>query len=132
MEIKIEPKPKEQVNSRAGLGAMVKWTILASAIVLSLVVYHFYEDYPRTDDASVTANIVGIAPRVSGPISRIAVSDNQLVKAGDLLFEIEPTPYQDAVDRTAAQKVQTALLLKRLIDLLPTSAVTKEQVDEAE
>jgi len=132
MEIKIEPKPKEQVNSRAGLGAMVKWTILASAIVLSLVVYHFYEDYPRTDDASVTANIVGIAPRVSGPIIKIAVSDNQFVKEGDLLFEIDPVPFQDAVDRTAAQKVQTAALLKRLVNLLPSHSVTQEQVDEAD
>src|SRR5271170_4048441 len=132
MEIKIEPKPKEQVNSRAGLGAMVKWTILVSAIVLSLVVYHLYEDYPRTDDASVTANIVGIAPRVSGPIIKIADSDNQFVKEGDLLFELDPVPFQDAVDRTAAQKVQTAALLKRLVNLLPSHSVTQEEVDEAD
>src|SRR5271170_7332373 len=110
---------------------MVKWTILVSAIVLSLVVYHLYEDYPRTDDASVTANVVGIAPRVSGPIIKIAVTDNQFVKAGDLLFQIDPVPYQDAVDRAAAQKIQTQALLNRLTALLPSNATTKEQVDEA-
>src|SRR5271154_7586917 len=129
--MKIEPKPKEQVNSRAGLGAMVKWTILVSALVLSLLVYHLYENYPRTDDASVTANIVGIAPRVSGPIVKIAVTDNQFVKAGDLLFEIDPVPYQDQVDSTEAQSIHTAAYLARLQKLAPSNAITKEQLDEA-
>jgi len=113
------------------LGRKIKWAILISALVLSLIVYFIYEDYPRTDDASVTANIVGIAPRVSGPIIKIAVTDNQFVKAGDLLFQIDPTPYQDAVDQAAAQKIQTNALLNRLQSLLPINATTKEQVDEA-
>ncbi len=91
----------------------------------------FYENYPRTDDASVTANIVAIAPRISGPITRIAVKDNQFVKAGDLLFEIDPVPFQDAVDRTEAQRIHTAAFLQRLQELAPTNAVTKEQLDDA-
>jgi multidrug efflux system membrane fusion protein len=106
--------------------------ILLLALVLSIIVYFNYENYPRTDDASVTANVVGIAPRVSGPIVHIAVADNQFVKAGDLLFEIDPVPYQDAVDRAEAQRVQTAALLNRLLPLLTMNAATKEQVDEAE
>jgi multidrug efflux system membrane fusion protein len=105
--------------------------ILLVALTFSLIVYYFYEYYPRTDDASVTANVVGIAPRVSGPILRIAVVDNQYVKAGDLLFQIDPVPYQDTVDRTAAQKIQTAAYLSRLVKLLPSAAITKEQLDEA-
>ncbi len=59
------------------------------------------------------------------------MKDNQFVKAGDLLFEIDPIPYQDAVDRTEAQKIQTQALLERLQALLPAHATTKEQVDEA-
>jgi multidrug resistance efflux pump len=128
------PTPSEQKKSpadRSQLGRKIKWAILLSAFVLSLIVYHLHDDYPRTDDASVTANIVGIAPRVSGPISRIAVTDNQFVKAGEVLFEIDPVPYQDAVDRTAAQKIQTEAFLNRLQALLPSHATTKEQVDEA-
>jgi multidrug resistance efflux pump len=124
-------KPAETRDGRAALGRAIKWAILILALVLVLVVYHFHEVYPRTDDASVTANIVGIAPRVSGPINRIAVTDNQFVKAGDLLFEIDAVPYQDAVDKAAAQKIQADALLKRIQDLLPTNAATKEQYDEA-
>ena len=131
MDAAAPSKPKETPPDRSRLGRVIKWGILLSALVLALIVYQLHEDYPRTDDASVTANIVGIAPRVSGPIARIAVTDNQFVKEGDLLFEIDPIPYQDAVDRTAAQKLQTGAYLKRLMALLPTSAATKEQADEA-
>jgi multidrug resistance efflux pump len=131
MDATTPSKQKESPADRSHLGRNIKWAILFSALVLSLIVYYFHENYPRTDDASVTANIVGIAPRISGPIIKIAVTDNQFVKAGDLLFEIDPVPYQDAVDRTAAQKIQTEAYLNRLQALLPTNATTKEQVDEA-
>jgi multidrug efflux system membrane fusion protein len=118
-------------SDRTGLGRIVKWSIFVAALVLSIVVYYFYENFPRTDDASVTANVVGIAPRVSGPITHIEVTDNQFVKAGDLLFEIDPLPYQDAVDQTTAQEIQTRALLNRLLPLEVAHAATKEQVDEA-
>ena len=131
MDAPAPSKEKKSPPDRSHLGRMVKWGVLLSALVLSLIVYHFHTVHPRTDDASVTANIVGIAPRVSGPIISIAVVDNQFVKGGDLLFEIDPVPYQDAVDRTAAQKIQTSATLSRLVALLPANAVTKEQVDEA-
>jgi len=131
MDTPTSSKSKESPADRSHLGRTIKWATLLSALVLTVIVYWFYEHYPRTDDASVTANVVGIAPRVSGPINKIAVTDNQLVKAGDLLFQIDPTPYQDAMDRAAAQKIQTQALLNRLIALLPSNATTKEQVDEA-
>jgi len=48
--------------------------------------YHQYVENPWTRDSQVRANIVGIAPRVSGPIVRVAVHDNEEVKKGYLLF----------------------------------------------
>ena len=45
------------------------------------------------------ANLIGIAPRVSGPIVKIGVTDNQFVKAGDLLFEIDPADFRLNIDR---------------------------------
>jgi multidrug resistance efflux pump len=65
-------------------------TILGLAVVLSLWAWDLNERHPRTDDAVSRANIIGIAPRVSGPITKINVTDNQFVKGGDLLFEIDP------------------------------------------
>jgi multidrug efflux system membrane fusion protein len=55
--------------------------------------------YPRTDDAEIFANFIGIAPQVDGPITRLAVQDNAFVKQGNLLFEIDPRPYQYALQK---------------------------------
>ena len=76
--------------------------ILVLAFVLSLVAWNFNEEHPRTDDAVARANLIGIAPRVSGPIIKVNVRDNQQVKNGELLFEIDPADFQLAVDRAQA------------------------------
>jgi multidrug resistance efflux pump len=69
--------------------------------------YHRYIQNPWTRDSQVRANIVGIAPRISGPIVQVAVHDNQEVKKGDLLFEIDPTDFQAQLDLATGQ-VQNA------------------------
>ena len=65
--------------------------------------YHRYVENPWTRDGQVRANIVGIAPRVSGPIILVAVHDNQQVRKGDLLFEIDPADFQAQVDLSTGQ-----------------------------
>jgi multidrug resistance efflux pump len=77
---------------------------LAGWAAISL--YVRYVEHPWTRDGQVRANIVGIAPRVSGPIIRVAVHDNEQVRQGDLLFEIDPSDFQARVDMAAGQ-VQT-------------------------
>jgi RND family efflux transporter MFP subunit len=68
--------------------------------------YARYVNRPWTRDAQVRANVIGIAPRVSGPIVQIPLQDNQPVKKGDLLFEIDPSTFQAAVDNAAAKLQQ--------------------------
>jgi len=65
--------------------------------------YHRYVENPWTRDGQVRANIVGIAPRVSGPIIHVAVHDNQEVRKGDLLFEIDPADFQAQVNLSTGQ-----------------------------
>ena len=72
------------------------------ALILSLAAWNFNERHPRTDDAVARANVVGIAPRVSGQIIKIYVRDNEAVKSGELLFEIDPADYELAVERAEA------------------------------
>ena len=76
------------------------------AIWAAVSLYHRYWEN-RTRDGQVRANVVGIAPRVSGPIIRVGVRDNQPVHQGDLLFEIDPADFQAQVD-VAAGQVQNA------------------------
>jgi len=78
---------------------ILSMAIICLAIFLSLRAWDFNEQHPRTDDAVSRANIIGIAPRVAGPIVKINVVDNQFVRGGDLLFEIDPADFQLSVDR---------------------------------
>jgi multidrug resistance efflux pump len=82
--------------------------ILGLAIVLGTIVVAFYVTRllyhrPRTDNALVRANVVGIAPQVSGPITDLRVVDNQEVQEGDLLFVIDPQPFEVELERAHAQ-----------------------------
>ena len=82
--------------------------LLTGAVVLIaiLVVLLKYWDYvvnPWTRDGQVRADVVQITPRVSGPIVRLAVQDNQLVKTNDLLFEIDPRTFEANLAQARAQ-----------------------------
>jgi multidrug efflux system membrane fusion protein len=77
------------------------------AVITGAIALHRTITNPRTDDAEVFANFIGIAPQIQGPISKLYVKDNDFVKQGDLLFEIDPRPFQYALDR--AKSDQAAL-----------------------
>jgi len=76
------------------------------AVVLAYVVYQRWTHDPWTRDGQVRADIVKIAPRVSGYIVEIAVQDNQFVREGELLFRIDPSSYQLAADTAQVQLQQ--------------------------
>jgi multidrug efflux system membrane fusion protein len=78
--------------------------IVSAAVVLGLVVLFLGSRQPRTDDAEVLANFIGIAPQVEGPIVRLNVRDNQFVKQGELLFEIDDRPYRYALENAVSQQ----------------------------
>ena len=78
--------------------------IVSAAVVLGLVVLFLANRQPRTDDAEVLANFIGIAPQVEGPIVRLNVRDNQFVKQGELLFEIDDRPYRYALENALSQQ----------------------------
>ncbi len=85
-------------------GRILSLAIVTAAVALGLVVVHRADEYPRTDDSEILANFIGIAPQVEGPILRLNVHDNQLVKQGDLLFEIDDRPYRYALERSMSEQ----------------------------
>src|SRR5580704_3603718 len=88
----------KQLSHWVSIGAVL------AALALGLVVLYHSDHSPRTDDAEVFANFIGIAPQVEGPIMRLNVRDNQFVKKGDLLFEIDERPYQYALERAISEQ----------------------------
>ena len=77
--------------------------VIILAAVAALGMYQRYTTKPWTRDGQVRANVVGIACRVAGPIVQFPVRDNQPVKKGDLLFEVDPSTYKAAADQCAAK-----------------------------
>ena len=89
------------------LGRGISIAIVAAAMVLGLAALYHANYYPRTEDAEVFANYIGIAPQVDGPLVRLNVKDNQLVKKGEPLYEIEERPYEYILETSLSE--QTAL-----------------------
>jgi membrane fusion protein, multidrug efflux system len=154
----------ERIQTLTGAGLRIAGMTLAAGVYAATIVLAFYVTriyllFPQTDDAYVRANTVGIAPHISGPIVELPIRDNQQVKKGDLLFVVDPRPYQadlsaaeanvdltnlqiSAFDNTiAAAKAHVTQLeadraydqqyLGRLIPLLPDNFVTANEVSGA-
>ena len=93
--------PEDEENpKRRSLGRAVSIAIIAGAVITGAAVVHQTNEYPRTDDAEVFANFIGIAPQVDGPITHLHIHDNEFIKKGGLLFQIDPRPYEYALQKT--------------------------------
>ena len=77
--------------------------VVLIAVIAVLLKYWDYVVNPWTRDGQVRADVVQITPRVSGPIVKLAVEDNQLVKTNDLLFEIDPRTFEANLAQARAQ-----------------------------
>jgi multidrug efflux system membrane fusion protein len=90
--------------SRLTVSRLLSAAIVISTVALGLAVLYETTHYPRTDDAAILANFIGIAPQVEGRIVRLTVRDNQFVRQGDLLFEIDERPFRYALERALSDQ----------------------------
>ena len=104
------------------LGRVVGALILVGAVIAVVVTAWRWETRPETDAATVRANFVGIAPKVSGHIVELPIRDNQEVRRGDLLFLVDPRPYEIALERA---RVALALT-KKEVDALGNAVSTAD------
>src|SRR5437763_9138699 len=95
MATTVQSLPKTPNRRARFIGA----AIVVAALAIGAFTFWQTNVHPRTDDAWVFANLIGIAPEVEGPVAKLHVRDNQLVKAGEVLFEIESEPYEYALQR---------------------------------
>jgi multidrug resistance efflux pump len=93
------PPPSAPANS------LRRWTLAILVIFVLLFGWTLVADRltPYTSDASVRAFVVRMVPEVSGKVIEVAVRDNQVVRTGDLLYRIDPTPFDIAVERAEAK-----------------------------
>lgn len=119
------------MGSKKALGRLIAVIVIAILIVSSVLVVWRIDERPRTDDAFLLAYFANIAPEVSGRIISLNINNNQSVHTGDVLFAIDPEPYQFKLDATRAQSKLASITLERMEPLLRKGYVTAEQIDEA-
>lgn len=119
------------------VGFLLTALIFAAAILLGRALWVHYMDEPWTRDGRVRADVVNVAPDVSGAVVTMPVADNQFVKKGDLLMEIDPSHYRIAVQQAQANvAARQAELRMRRADAarradLDSLVVSKEQRENA-
>jgi RND family efflux transporter MFP subunit len=110
--------------------------LVAAAVVAGIQLWDYYMNDPWTRDGRISADVVAIAPDVSGLVSKVDVTDNQQVKAGDLLFEIDTARFEVAVsqaqarlDSAVASKDQAAREVARYRNL-SSDAVSRQKKEQ--
>ena len=130
MDVETETRPQKLLSRRISIGFAV------AAVVLGLVALYRANHYPRTEDAEVFANFIGIAPQVDGPIVHLNVRDNQFVKKGELLYEIDERPYQyaleTAVSEQSALEGQISDEHRKIAALVSAVSVSQANIHSAE
>ncbi len=110
---------------------LLKWLIVVVvAIGLGIGGYFYYqhsEQYPSTDDAYVKADVVKVAPQVTGKVTAVPVSDQQTVQKGQILFRIDPRPF-----RYREKSAEAQLALARQTVQAEQSAVQAAQAEVAD
>jgi membrane fusion protein (multidrug efflux system) len=110
------PEPAPEEARPAGRKRLLVRIGVAAAAALALLVgarLFLTRGEETTDDAQIEADVVPVAPRVAGAVVRVAVHDDQQVKKGDLVFEIDPADYtaraQQAEAELATAQAQAAV-----------------------
>lgn len=106
MDARVPDRAIEIETARPAPRRRGKLVVLAFSLILAAAGafgwWQYQARYPSTDDAYVQAHIVQIAARISGPLVELAVHNDQRVNKGDLLFAIDPAPFEAAVHEAEA------------------------------
>jgi membrane fusion protein, multidrug efflux system len=98
MDTVTEVANRRRIGRRVVIGV-----VAAAALALTLAIYQV-DHSPRTDDASVWANYIQVVPEVTGWLVELPIKDNAYVKKGDLLFVIDPRPYEYALQQALSDQ----------------------------
>jgi membrane fusion protein (multidrug efflux system) len=104
--VKVAPETQKlDLEPRNSAGSNLRMRLLAGGIVLLVValgLYLYFHNRETTDDAQVDGHITPIASKIYGRVGKVLVKDNQPVKAGQVLVQLEPADYQAALDQAKA------------------------------
>src|SRR5438309_2171031 len=127
----VPEQPLQPFMKRRG----TRWIIAGVVLVLlvgAFLVWLHYSRIESTDDAQIEGDIVPISSRVGGTVRSVRVEDNQIVKAGDVLVEIDPVDYEVALRRAQADLADADASAKGARSNVPiTTTNTASQTETA-
>ncbi|MFD2648407.1 HlyD family secretion protein [Devosia albogilva] len=126
-----EPEPAGKPNrSRKKAGRIA---LLLLVLLVACFAWYPLSDHhaPYAGGGSITAEVTQIASRVAGPVSHVAVRDNAEVKAGQILFQIDPTPYEFDVQQARGQLDQVLNTVHSSLAAIPAAEAKLEQAQLA-
>src|SRR6202142_426018 len=125
------PRKEEFFRSRPSAGKYLIGAVLV-LLVAGFFLWRYLNTYESTDDAQVDGHLMPLSARISGYILKVNVNDNQEVKAGDVLVEIDPRDFQTAVDQARASLASAVANAQALNITVPiTSVNTSSQTSAA-
>lgn len=134
-EMRSSPPPRPRRNVLRDR-PMARWFLLAALVVLVIGGYfawRYFSSYQSTDDAQIDGYLYPVSARISGYVSAVNVTDNQVVKAGQVLVEIDPRDYQVAVDQAQAALADAEATARAAGITVPvTSISTHSQIESAQ
>jgi membrane fusion protein (multidrug efflux system) len=127
----------EQQAATNGSKKKKAFLIVGAVVAVGLLTGYFYNSYRKTrvttDDAFIEGNIHTISARVSGNVKTVAVTDNQQVKRGDLLVELDPADYRSKSEASRANlELQRATLRFAESERKRAKALYDENVNSAD
>jgi len=116
-EASAEPAKKSRTRLRVGVG-------LAIVAVAALLWWLHARKFEETDDAQVDGYITAVSPRVAGTVARVLVEDNQTVKQGDLLVELDAADLEVAMAQARAAVAQAEAAVAQEEPSVPITATS--------
>jgi multidrug efflux system membrane fusion protein len=117
-------------------GHLIALGVIALAVAVALLVASWVRGHPSSSDASIDADVVHVAAAVGGRIIEIRVRENSTVHRGDVLFQIDPVPYQLIVSQTQADlavaEAQLDTQRKYVSTQRSTAAIARDQTRNAQ
>ena len=124
-------RKEEFFRSRPSAGKYLVIVVLI-LLVAGFFFWRYLNTYESTDDAQVDGHLMPLSARISGYVLKVNVNDNQQVKAGDVLIEIDPRDYQTAADQARASLASAVASAEALNITVPiTSVNTSSQTSAA-
>ena len=121
-------------STRPAAPSRKRFVIIGVAIVLAVAGTAYWlhsRHFEDTDDAQIDGNISNVSARVSGTVLAVNVVENQRIKAGDVIAEIDPTDLQIELDQAKAQATLDEVTLKRQADLRARNVIAQQDYDTA-